>query len=212
MTATQARINANRTRGISVPTMVPFASLVLLLAGLFLLPGRIEKPEEGVVPLKRLPLLSGISCSPDNKYGAVVSLNQRDQLSFALRDDKKLQAAIINQVAKYHGVVLNSVQLAALEAQPFLAVDVRQLPQFLALSAPHRKASIHTGTFTSLNLTQVAECITVAQKRVALERQQPVYVSLKIDADASAARVMQLIHFLQDLGINRFNLVTQDQG
>jgi biopolymer transport protein ExbD len=212
MISAQARILASRTRlwSAEVPLMLPFASLVLLLAGLFLLVYYVPQPAGGLVRTEQRPFNIVMYCSPpDNPHDAVISLTRQNRLSFSLTNSQKLQAAAINQVAARHGVKLTSSQRAALETLPFLATDVRQLPAVLALPAAKRDQLIYSGAYNTLSKTQLNECITAAKEVVAKATYTRVYVGLNIDTDTKAAQVMSLIHSLQDVDVNRFNLLTK---
>ena len=119
-----------------------FAGLVFLLLGGILLFGRTRESGEGTalgeVKLENLPGNSSSCWAPldaQGNGGCVISLNERNELAFALREvGNNFHVRVINQLAIQHGVVLNPSALAELKALPFLTCDIEKLP--LLLNAP----------------------------------------------------------------------------
>ncbi|WP_460607572.1 hypothetical protein [Hymenobacter terrigena] len=197
--------------------MAPFAGLFFLLVGFYMLTGHFKQTgngtDTGIVALEQLPAIP-FSCykplDPNGFGGCVISLNARNQFSFALPGtDQNFQSKVINQVALQHGVELTASQLTELHSLPFLAYDVEQLPVLLAVPSWERQKQIESGLFGQLSKNQLADCIAATQTLAPKILQRPVYFYLKIQANVESWQFYSLTDLLQTRGINRFNLLTK---
>ncbi|WP_210521435.1 hypothetical protein [Hymenobacter terricola] len=201
----------NGSRSISVPYIAPFAGLLFLLVFPFVLSGEMRRPATGVATDEQLPSSHAECCSDRGNFGAVIGLNDAGHLSFAMPESPgKWQAIVIARVAVRHGMTLTVAQVATLQELPYLATDIRALPQLLALTASERNRLLQSGSFSILTPAQFSECLAEA-RQLLKENNLPYYVGIKIDADASMRQVFSLTDLLQAQGINRFQLITQRQ-
>jgi hypothetical protein len=216
MTSAQVQFRSGRhgLRGISLPDMAPFAGVVFLLLLPYLL-GRfqLKAPQAGLLIPDTEQAFSSTVCwrgDADGLDGVLICLNASNQLSFALPGyGQEFQAAVINQVAVRHKVKLSLSQQCSLEALPFLATDVQQLPHLLTLTKPQSVATVLSGNFEPLSAKQLADCILATRVLALSSIGRPLQFYLKIGANVKAPQVWALTDLLQEQGINRFSMLTQ---
>ncbi|WP_310395152.1 hypothetical protein [Hymenobacter sp.] len=103
-------------------------------------------------------------------------------------------------MAALYGVTFTPLQLEALATLPFLAAEVRQLPDFLTLPRYQRDKLLELGENNTLSKEQLAECINVAQD-AAQDANQNFLFFLKIDSEVGALQAMRLVELLQKQGV-----------
>jgi hypothetical protein len=200
----------NGGQSASRPDVAPFAGFILLLIFPFMLLGKMKQPATGVVTDEQLPFAhqEGM-CSARGAFGAVIGLNKDGRLSFAMPElPQAWQATVITRVAAHHGIKLNTLQLVALHELPYLATDIRELPQVLALPASQHGDLLQSGSYSALTASQFLDCLTEMHDLLTAKNQH-CYIGVKTDATASVPQVFALIGLLQSQGINRFSLMTQ---
>lgn len=205
---TRPLFGRNNKSGLSLPTMSIYASCLLLLALFFVYKYGSQVAEMGLVADANLPKTHTIECGPEVIY-SVISIDRNDNLSFGLGSQNEIQTAAIKNVAAHHGITFTPYQLAELKSLPFLAVDVKQLPQLLSLPYNRRIQASTFATFGRLTEGQLEECI-IASRDVARRRfQRPIVISLRVDAEAKTGKMMRIIDALQSNHISRFEYQNQ---
>lgn len=109
-------LGRGRPQGILLPETAPYASVFLLLACFLILTTHLKQPylDMGVVSNVQLPFAKGAGCrkgiSLDDSHGAVISMNRKHQLSFAIPNLAQApepaaltQAGVVKQVAALSG-------------------------------------------------------------------------------------------------------------
>ena len=195
--------------------MAPFAGLIFLLVCFYMLTGRFKRTGDwtntGIITLEQLPAFPSscyISLDPNGAGGCVISLNTRNQFSFALPGvGQNFQAKIISHVASQHGIKFTNAQLIELQLLPFLACDVEQLPSLLAIPTWERQKLINRGAIGQLSKEQLIECIGATRTLASKLLKWPVFYYLKVHAEAKSTQFFSLTDILQGQGINRFNLL-----
>lgn len=216
MNSISERLDAgrNRKRGISLPDMAPFGAVFFFLVLFHLMASRPKLPNYGIVPLEHLAAHTPITCwkglTLDGTDGVIISLNAKNQLSFASPVfDKKVQAEIFRRVASLHRVSFTKSQIDSLETLPFLAMDVNKLPSFLNLLPAERQQILQSGKYNSLDSLQLSECIKTSQDMARENHEYGPWIYLKIDSAVKMPQVERLIAMVNAQGRNRFNLLTQ---
>lgn len=200
----------NHNRSFPLPDMGPFAGLLFLLICPIMLSGEMRMPAVATVADEQLPLSHPQSvCGMREPFGSVIGLDSNNRLSFAMPEtSKEFQVVVLNKVAGSHGMQLTASQLTTLKNLPFLATDIQQLPQTLALPSLQRDRLLQSGKFGSLSQAQLAECITAA-RTLLKQNNKFYYIGIKIDAEAKMSHVISLTDLLERQGINRFQLITR---
>ena len=209
---------STRRRGISLAAMTPLVGLFLLLVLFSLLGSHYKGQNTGIIQLEKLPATTPIVCwkgiSLEGMEGTVISLNSKDQVSFALPSfDKNYLKSVILELASLHKVNFTASQKDALENLPYLAMKVQELPGFLDLTLQQQLKLPQQGIYNSLDSTQLTECIKISRTlaRTMYGRYYPP-IYLKIEPSVQAPRVEHLMSLLNAQGTSRFNLLTQSNG
>jgi biopolymer transport protein ExbD len=145
--------------------------------------------------------------------GAVISLNSKGQVSFALPGfDENFQKAVILQVASLHKVNLTSTQEDAFKDLPYLSMNVQELPVFLNLTSQQKLKLAQQGAYNSLDSIQLTECVKTCRLLAQTMYGRPyLRFYLKIEPAVRAPRVERLISLLKTQGITRFSLLTKSK-
>lgn len=203
----KAKSISRQNRGCPSPDMAPVAGVALSLLGLLLLTSSFRESPKGMVAVGELPHSSTISCMPDAPQ-VFISLDVKGHFSFAA-SDSTLQAAVLKDVSKKHGITFSDSQQTKLKTLPYLATTIEQLPANLAASNYTVSNIRVTPRRCLLDKSQLAECVKTAKLVAPLVLGRPVYFSLLINAETDMPKVGGLIDLLQAQGINRFSLQTQ---
>jgi len=187
--------------------MAPFAGLVFLLVGFYMITGRFKQPAEGLVSLEELPASRVSSCLKEN-LEANVSLSANNQISFAA-NAQEVRFESIRQVANNRCIRLSTSQLNELRNVAFLSTNVESLPLFLDTPASERNALLASHRVAPLDTTQLRECIAAAKSWSQLLFHKPLYITLSVAAETKAPHVESLLTALGAQGIHRFNLSTR---
>ncbi|MBF9223632.1 ExbD/TolR family protein [Hymenobacter ruricola] len=199
---------ARKNHGVSLPDMAPFAGLVFLLVGFYMLTGSFRQEAVGAVPIERVPHSDSYACLPDN-LEASISLTAKNELSFGVQS-RQVQAAAILAVASRHGISFTESQLTTLQKMPFLSTDVEHLPALLSLPAYQHKQAVEWQKMHPLSMQQLMECMMASEVAAQSMFHLPIYCRLILDSEAKMPHVELLIDRLQAQGINRFNLGCTD--
>ncbi|HEX8328349.1 MAG TPA: hypothetical protein VF629_12465 [Hymenobacter sp.] len=214
MNSSRERLEEGRNgkRGIVLPDMAPFASIVLFVVFFYMSSSRFRGPETGIVKLEQLVAHTPTACTKgiDGENVMVVSLNSKSQLSFAAPAfDHKTQAKIFRRVASLHQVDLTKSQIDVLETLPFLTVDVHGLPAFLNLAPFERQQMLQSGMYQSIDSLQLSECISMSREMARKNHNYGPYINLKIEPAVKMPQVEQLVALVNAQGTNRLILLTQ---
>lgn len=197
----------SRKRGISLPDMAPIAGVLLLFVSYFML-GRFQNPTDEIVASERLPASSTWHCKLTENHQIIVSLTAKNQLAFSVTSPE-VQTAVIQAVALKHHVKLNAEELTGLATLPFLRIDVKCLPTYLALPLGRRNSLSSINNLTPLSEKQLVECIKTTLLFAETPAHGPIYIALRIDADVKMSDVNHLTALLREQAKNHFDLVTQ---
>ena len=195
-----------RNRGIALPDMVPFASLIFLLLLLFLPNVRILGSDPGIVQSNNLPQSFERGCGKITEAnGVIISLDTLNRFSFAVTSSK-LQAVAIQRVAGHYGIQFTALQQEAASAIPYLSTSVTTLAEFLSQPVYERvKPSKNFGFLTE---QQLFDCVTATRNINTILGFHHLHTWLRIDANVKATRVAQLLDSLQVRGSQGFFLST----
>ncbi|UOQ96358.1 biopolymer transporter ExbD [Hymenobacter sp. 5317J-9] len=210
MAAIKSRVTAADKRGISLPDIAPFSGIMLLTVGFFLL-GRFQNPTDEAVATEQLPTSSTWYCKLPDDPRAIISLNGKKQLAFAVTS-QTIQTAAIKTVALHHHVRLTAAQLTELATLPYLDTNVESIDAYLAMPVRQRNRAYQSNTFTPLSEAELMECISAAKDASETLLHRPVYIALRITPEVKMPEVYRLTDLLQARGINRFDLATQFQS
>ncbi|WP_375434753.1 biopolymer transporter ExbD [uncultured Hymenobacter sp.] len=195
---TQPRRRQIHRRNLSIPEVWPLAIVVVVLFRCCL----------AITPLKHmgpdvdLPTSSGITCLPDmRRY--VITISKDNKLFFDV-EDELYRTIVIEQVALLHSIRFTLPQQQELHRLPYLAIDMRRLPEYFSSSRTQRYALLETG----IPAEQLEEYID-ATRRVYLERAGlQSFCFIQADKKTPFANVRPIIQLLQKRNINRFYLRT----
>ena len=195
------------TKGLSLPDMTPFASVLFLMVCFYAITTQFKAPRIGNVALEELPYRSGSSCLPENAE-AIIGLNTNGRYSFSL-SGPMFQSITIQKVAATQGITFSTLQRSKLSQIDYLDVDIRVLPAVLDRQSD-KQFSLLSRKLHPLGEKQLVACLMTSKKVIQTLVHKTSYVSLLIHAETSASKVMHLIGLLQKQGINRYNLKLQD--
>lgn len=185
-------------RNLSIPEVWPLAVVVLVFLRCCLATTSLKQTE----PEVDLPITSGNSCLRDNRHYDV-TISKDNRLFFNV-EDEPYRTMVIEQVASLHGIRFSSLQRQELHRLPYLAMDVRRLPEYFSSSQAQRYALLKTGVPAG----QLGEYID-ATRRVFREcAGKPSFCFIRADKKTPFAAIRPIIHLLQQQNINRFNLRT----
>lgn len=162
----------------------------------------------GEQPFVQLPsgLYRGSGGKLPDKFAITISVDAQARMYFS-HDYRRIQTEAIRQAATSHGVLLTSQQLTALTQLPYLGLDLRQLPTYLALPRYEQRKIQLPGLPNDSLLPQLAECVLLARKLSVQRFGQAPYIFLRMDGRLSAAEAGSVMRVLQQKGLNRFYLV-----
>jgi biopolymer transport protein ExbD len=188
----------------SVSYLGPLAGVVLGIMVLYSSSGRIAWSEPYVNP----PTSSGSACLPFRRI-CTITISQNGRLFF-MADDTELQTAVIERVARKHGIRLNAEQKRQLQQMPYAGLDIRQLPIYLASTSwQQRYAILKAGIPQTIQNKQLAEYIDAINSLSTAPHQIPVLCEIRADRQVSYIQFRQVANLLQQRNINRIFLGTQ---
>jgi hypothetical protein len=196
------------TRGISLPDMAPFASVIFLIVCFYAITTQFRAPLIGNVSLEELPYCSGSGCMIENAE-AVIGLNNDGRYSFSV-SGPLFQTTTIQKVAATQGIIFSALQRSKLNQITYLDANIQALPTILE-GEWNNQSSRLIRNHHPLEEKQLLACIMTSKKVIQAIAHKPSYVSLLINSETSVPKVMHLIDLLQTQGINRYNLKLQDR-
>ena len=208
MTFVKSLNNLSRRRGISLPDMAPFASALFLTVCFYGITTQFKAPQIGNVALEELPYCSGSGCMSENAE-AVIGLDTDGHYSFSV-SGPLFQTMTIQKVAATQGIVFSALQCTKLNQINYLDTDIGALPAILERQ-PNKRLSLIIRKLHPLGEKQLMACLITSKNVIQALVHKPRYVSLLINSETSASKVMHLIDLLQTQGINRYNLKLQDR-
>ncbi|QDA59179.1 hypothetical protein [Hymenobacter jejuensis] len=144
-------------------------------------------------PPIRLPFSTRSICSLRMGVQSTISLVKHGRVFFSI--DDKYQTAVIEKVAKQHGVQLSATQMAELQQLPYLGLDFRKLPKVLSLTRFKRYDLLKAGIPASLANNQLSECIEAAESIVMDKTSSKPDIYIRADAGMPYAQVKWLWGF-----------------
>jgi biopolymer transport protein ExbD len=207
----RSKITFRHSAYSSQNNLTPIAGVLLALASLLLLTYYPPEHRRGLVPIGETPRVIGNVCfSVHTTSETIISLAADGQVSFAVTDST-LQAAVLGQVGKVHGVTFTTLQAGTLGNLPYLSTSIDELPGLLtSSSAITHQALLSAQQKATLDYSQLVECVGYTKVLAPVLTGYPTSFFLAINAETDASKVMHLISMLQDQGINRFNLLAHD--
>jgi biopolymer transport protein ExbD len=181
--------------------MTCFFYCVLLLIFFYMLVGRLRSVAD---PYVQMPT-SSVTCIRGIDLQIIISLDARNRAF--LQVDGELQTSLIRQVAKQHGLFFTAAQLRELSKMPYLSQSIEQLPKWLTAYEKERR-SLPLGIPTDEELSEYIEAgLQVSRKLY----DRPPYFALRADKSLSAPQIQHIIKLFQQHGINRINLITEQE-
>jgi biopolymer transport protein ExbD len=218
MKVKKARMHYSKDAGIDLPDLIPFASMLLLLSCMFFLAGRFRSPHIGMVDDSQLPFNNVICWRNGTVSSPIISIDRNNHRSFGIQEFDvdsptagTMRTAVIRRVCASHGIKLTAFQVAESGKLAWLSTNIEALPNFLSLSSQQQFELVRLNKVEPISDRQLREYIVAAKMATdaILKRHMSVY--LRIDGDVEAGKVIHLIDILQDLGINRFELMAQSR-
>lgn len=181
----------------SRPELGWWGVVLLLMCSLFMTSAKFS-----VQPAIWLPGSSNI-CSSGLNSLAVFSLDEQKRMYF--QADEELQTAVIEEVARQHGIHISAVQRQKLATLSFIGLDIQLLPQWLAVPAQQQPHYILHG----IPYSQLPEYVAASQRICRRQFERQAYFGLRADQRLPSGQVMRWLDLMQEQGVNRFNLVTE---
>lgn len=180
--------------------MTAMCDVAFLLLSFFMLTTTF-KPEEPL-PVDTPSSVSEIPM-PDKDH-VIISIGKKGEVFFGV-DGNESRVKILERVAEKYKVPLTKAQKDQFSILPAHGVPIRQLPAFLDLPPDQRSKVIKKGipVDTNLEKNELRDWVisTIGEGR------KMRYV-IKGDGASSYKTVKWVIATMQDLNINRFNLIT----
>ncbi|WP_305010325.1 ExbD/TolR family protein [Hymenobacter mellowenesis] len=190
--------------------------MLLLVSFMFLPTGRFESPSHGVVKDAQLPFNNAVCWRDGTGSNPVISIDHTNNFSFGIQEFEPgkptagaIRAAVTQRVCANHGIQLNNQQKAQANKLAWLSVNAEALPALLCLGSQQQPEPTQSRKLNLLSDKQLQEYVAAAKIETDLILKRHMSVYIRIDANAGAGRVMHLIDILQDIGINRFELMAQ---
>ncbi|WP_245326150.1 hypothetical protein [Hymenobacter wooponensis] len=140
------------------------------------------------------------------REGPILTISFDAQRQLYVSTEEVLQAFMLERVAARHGICITSRQLWEAAHLSYVGLPIAQLPNYLDMTAKQRWAVLQRGIPTSATNNELLDYVEAFQNVAQQQYQRKGYVDLRIDAQTSAADVRGLLHLLQSLNINRYNL------
>lgn len=195
--------------------LIPFASVFLISSCLFLLTGRFKNPHTGMVEDGQLPFNNAVCWRDGTGSNPVISIDHNNHLSFGIQEFDRanptagtVRVAVIRRVCANHNIKFTAFQIMKLAKLDWLSMNSEAFPNFLSRASQQLKL-IKASKAEPINDEQLQEYITAAKMATDAILRRNMSVYLRIDADVKAGKVMLLIDILQEVGINRFELMAQ---
>jgi len=191
---------------LSLPDLGPWAGVLLILSTFCMLTGHIADSS----PRINLPSTSTIACRWDMNNFLIISIDAQNRV-YLEANDTRIQAAMVEQVARQHHIHFTAAQHQELQRMPFLNQDIRRLPAWLSASRADRR-QMTAGVPMVPGNDQLAEYISAGQAVSQALFSRRAYVMIKMDQALPSIHAKRMFHWLESQGIERYNLMAQYQN
>jgi biopolymer transport protein ExbD len=137
----------------------------------------------------------------------VISIDKQSRF-FLSTGDKNYTTRIVRRVAARHRVTLTPDQLDKLDRIPFLTMNVRHLPRYLALSLKQRYQFNEPEIPRATTDSQIVEYIAAANSVAHEDFNRKASFIIRADSNLPFPQVQRIMHLLQQQGENHINLAT----
>ena len=132
----------------------------------------------------------------------IISVDANRSIYFS-HGSRAIQTEVVRRVAARHKVSLTKPQLLELQKQPFVGLDVRYLPAYLALAPQERHQIQLLGIPNNQLHDELADYISLARTVTLEQTGYNSYAVLELDKNLPAGDVKRIVRTLQQQGIRR---------
>jgi biopolymer transport protein ExbD len=183
--------------------MTAMCDMASLLLTFFILTAQF-KPQEVVVV--ETPSSVSDTKLPDKDI-VTLSIDNTGAVFFGI-DNQNIREGIFRDMAGKYNVPVNEAQIKEFSLTPSIGLPIAAIPQYLNLKPEDRKKVKLSGVPTDSSRNELRDWITYARYRYASNEGSKLRLAIKGDASANYKSAKEVIATLQDMKINRFNLIT----
>lgn len=190
----------SRRNKIANPDMGPLAGVVFTLVSFFMATSYFA-PREPIVQLPEDYYDGNCMMEPSSTF--TITINKDNRIFFAIGNEY-YQTGIIAAVAAKYSVRFTAQQPQELQKLPYIGMDVRRLPEYLAAPRMQQYSILKSG----VPVDQLAEYIDATRGAYSAHERKPVFCHIRADKQIRFAKFKRITNVLQQRNINRFSLDT----